>query len=143
MPGSSDTASLRERLAAIPIFTALRLRLGPIGDGAAVLVAPYDRTYDGIFESFHGGLLMTLADTCACIAVLTRIGAGAIVTTTDMNIRFLAACRSDATAEARVIKIGRTLCPVAVDVRDAGGVLVAVAQVTYMRLAAPPASARS
>ena len=127
-------AALRARLAAIPIFASLRLRLGAAADGAATLTAPYDRAYDGIFGSFHGGLLMTLADTCACVAILSRIGADANVTTTDMNIRFLAACRSDATAQARVIKTGRTLCPVAVDLRDASGVLVAVAQVTYMRL---------
>ena len=136
MPAHEPDAALRARLAAIPIFTSLRLRLGGAADGAARLTAPYDRAYDGIFESFHGGLLMTLADTCACIAILTRIGADAVITTTDMSIRFLAACRSDATAEARVIKIGRTLCPVAVDLRDAAGVLVAVAQVTYMRLPA-------
>ncbi len=54
--------------------------------------------------------------------------------TTDMNIRFLAPCQSDATAEAKIIKVGRTLCPVSVEVRDAQQVLVAVAQVTYMRL---------
>jgi uncharacterized protein (TIGR00369 family) len=134
MPDDAIDAGLRARLTAIPIFGTLHLRLGPAGGGVARLTAPYERAYDGIFASFHGGLLMTLADTCACIAVLTRIGADAAVTTTDMNIRFLAACRSDATAEARVIKIGRTLCPVAVEVSDAAGVLVAVAQVTYMRL---------
>jgi acyl-coenzyme A thioesterase PaaI-like protein len=51
-----------------------------------------------------------------------------------MNIRFLAACNSDATAEARVIKFGRSLCPTGVVLRDANGKDVAIAQVTYMRL---------
>src|SRR5256885_9949899 len=73
---------------------------------------------------------MTLADTAACMAVLTLAGADAAVTTTDMNIRFLAPCLSDATAEARVIKFGRTLCPVEVMIRDAAGKDVALAQVT-------------
>ncbi len=140
MSAPDPAAALRARLAAIPIFRTLHLRLEAAADGAASLTAPYVRGYDGIFESFHGGLLMTLADTCACVAILTRIGADAVITTTDMNIRFLAACRSDATAEARVIKIGRTLCPVAVDLRDAAGALVAVAQVTYMRLPLRPAA---
>ena len=122
------------RIASIPIFASLDLRLGSTGDGTATLTAPYDAAYDGIFKSFHGGLLMTLADTAACIAVLTLAGADAAVTTTDMNIRFLAACRSDATAEARIVKFGKTLCPVSVEIRDAQRTLVAVAQVTYMRL---------
>jgi uncharacterized protein (TIGR00369 family) len=126
--------ALGTRIASIPIFAALGLRLGSTGDGAATLTAPYDAAYDGIFKPFHGGLLMTLADTAACIAVLTLAGADAAVTTTDMNIRFLAACRSDATAEARIVKSGKTLRPVSVEIRDAQRTLVAVAQVTYMRL---------
>jgi uncharacterized protein (TIGR00369 family) len=56
------------------------------------------------------------------------------MTTTDMNIRFLAPCLSPATAKAEVIKLGRTMCPVSVEIFDAQGALVAVAQVNYMRL---------
>lgn len=130
---STDEA-LRNRLARIPIFTTLGLKLGTMVSGNAVLTAVYDPAYDGVFNSFHGGLLMTLADTAACVSVLTLTGPDAIITTTDMNIRFLAPCRSDVTAEARVVKFGKTLCPVSVDLRDAHGTLVAVAQVTYMRL---------
>ncbi|MGC2161124.1 MAG: PaaI family thioesterase, partial [Silvibacterium sp.] len=105
---------LQSRLAQIPIFETLRLRLGAIGEGTAELTAPYDPVYDGIFNSFHGGLLMTLADTAACVAVLTLAGADAVITTTGMNIRFLVPCRSDAKAVANVIKFGKTLCPVSV-----------------------------
>lgn len=118
----------------IPIFSSLSLTIGALAEGRATLTMPYDRKYDGIFQSFHGGLLMTLADTAACIAVLTLAGPEAAITTTDMNIRFLAACNSDATAEARVIKFGRFLCPTEVMIRDAAGREVAIAQVTYMRL---------
>jgi uncharacterized protein (TIGR00369 family) len=126
--------ALQARLANIPIFKTLNLDLGAVGEGTAKLTMPYDSTFDGIYKSFHGGLLMTLADTAACIAVLTLAGADASITTTDMNIHFLAACRSDARAEAKIIKFGRTLCPVSVEIRDADGALIAVSQVTYMRL---------
>jgi uncharacterized protein (TIGR00369 family) len=128
------TDALQNRLAQIPIFKTLGLRVGVVGEGTASLTAPYDPTYDGVFNSFHGGLLMTLADTAACIAVLSLAGPDAVITTTDMNIRFLAPSHSDVTAEAKVIKFGRTLCPVSVDLRDVNDVLVAVAQVNYMRL---------
>ena len=133
----STTDMLTDRLAKIPIFKTLRFRLEAVGKGTATLIAPYDSDYDGVFKSFHGGLLMTLADTAACVAVLTLAGVDAEITTTDMNIRFLAPCRSDTTAEATVIKFGKTLCPVSVELRDVNGVRVAVAQVTYMRLAKP------
>ncbi len=93
-----------------------------------------DKKYDGIYESFHGGLLMTVADSISAFAVLTLAGADAAITTTDMNIRFLAPCRSDVRAEAKVIKYGKTLSPVAVDLFDSDNVKVAIAQVNYMIL---------
>ena len=129
-----ETKALEQRLGKIPIFRTLGFRLEAVSKGSATLVAPYDPSYDGIFQSFHGGLLMTLADTAACVAVLTSAGANAEITTTDMNIRFLAPCRSNCTAEATVIKFGKTLCPVSVTLHDVNGTQVALAQVTYMRL---------
>jgi len=90
-----------------------------------------------VFESFHGGLLMTIADSTACFAILTRTGSEARLTTTDMNIRFLAPCLSDVTARARVIKFGRTMCPAVVELFDDKDNLVAVAQVNYIILNNP------
>ncbi len=77
---------------------------------------------------------MTVADSAACFAIFTLTGPGIPLTTTDMNIRFLAPCLTDVTAKARVIKLGRTLVPVSVDLFDATGKQVALAQVTYIRL---------
>ena len=127
-------AAILDRVQRIPIFHTLRMRVDELGEGFCRATVPYDRKFDGVFESFHGGLLMTVADSVACFAVMTMTGPDEPMTTTDMNIRFLAPCRSDLTAEARVIKLGRTLCPLAIDLFDAAGVRVAVAQVNYMRL---------
>jgi 1,4-dihydroxy-2-naphthoyl-CoA hydrolase len=135
--------AVRNRLTRIPIFKTLKLRVGDLAEGIASLTASYDPAYDNVFNAFHGGLLMTLADNAAFIAVLTVAGADAIITTTDMNIRFLAPCRTDAIAKAMVIKFGRTLCPVSVDVHDLNRVRVAVAQVTYMRLGGPSGKAQN
>jgi uncharacterized protein (TIGR00369 family) len=77
---------------------------------------------------------MTVADSTACFAIFTETGPNVRLTTTDMNIRFLAPCFSDVTAEARVIKTGKTLCPVAIDLYDAQRTHIAVAQVTYILL---------
>jgi uncharacterized protein (TIGR00369 family) len=134
-----DEGAFRERLLAIPAFQTFKYRVGQVGEGTATLTAPYSTAYEGVFHSFHGGLLMTLADSCACAAIMSLTGADAVLTTTDMNIRFLAAALSDVTAEAKVIKLGRTLVPVAVALRDASGKDVAIAQVTYMRLDRMPA----
>jgi uncharacterized protein (TIGR00369 family) len=127
-------SALLTRINRIPIVTTLGLEIVRFGDGFCEMRMPRSLKYDGVFDSFHGGLLMTIADSTACFAILTRAGADTRLTTTDMNIRFLAPCLTDATAKARVIKFGRTLCPVAVDLFDADGQPVAVAQVTYMLL---------
>jgi uncharacterized protein (TIGR00369 family) len=126
--------AILDRVQKIPIFHTLRMRVDELGEGFCRATVPYDRKFDGVFDSFHGGLLMTVADSVACFAVMTMTGPDEPMTTTDMNIRFLAPCRSDLTAEARVIKLGRTLCPLAIDLFDAAGVRVAVAQVNYIRL---------
>jgi uncharacterized protein (TIGR00369 family) len=133
-----DLAALREFFLRIPLVHALRYRLDDLKPGEAAVTAPYTPDHDGIFHSFHGGLLMTLADTTACAAILSLTGSDQVMTTTDMNIRFLAPCNSDATARARVIKFGRTIVPIHVDLFDANGKHVALAQVTYMRLEKMP-----
>ena len=133
-----EQRAIKARLASIPIFQTLNYRCDRIGKGEAVFTFAYERKWSGIFESFHGGMMMTLADSAASVAVLSLVGADAITTTTDMNIRFLAPCLTDLTAHAKVIKFGATLCPVAVELRDANGTLVAIAQVTYMRLSKMP-----
>ena len=102
--------------------------------GMCRAAVPRRREYDGIFETFHGGLLITIADSAAALAVLTLTGAGAKIATTDMNIRFLTPVLTDVVVEVRVIKFGRTLVPLEADLRDTDGKLVAIAQVTYMRL---------
>lgn len=123
-----------ERIKKIPIVDTLGFSFVEMNDGICEAVVKHEKKYDGIFESFHGGLLMTVADSISAFALLTLTGAEAAITTTDMNIRFLAACRTDVRAVARVIKHGRTLAPVAVELFDMNGTMVAVAQVNYMIL---------
>jgi uncharacterized protein (TIGR00369 family) len=120
-----------KRIHEIPITTKLKMEIAVLSEGYCEVNVPRDMVYDGVSDSFHGGLLMTIADSTACYAIFTKLGARAKLTTTDMNIRFLAQCLTGATAKATIIKFGRTLIPVAVDLFDEAGVRVAVAQVTY------------
>jgi uncharacterized protein (TIGR00369 family) len=83
------TKELENRLRQIPFFQKFRFDASDLKEGTARLTAPYDPTYNGVFNCFHGGLLMTLADTAACASVLTVAVADAVISTTDMNIRFL------------------------------------------------------
>lgn len=122
------------RIKEIPIFDTLSFQIEELSDGACKARVPRDKKYDGIFESFHGGLLMTIADSVAAFAILSVTGPDKKITTTDMSIRFLGPCRSDAYAEAKIIKLGKTLSPVAVELFDEKHQMVAVAQVNYILL---------
>ena len=131
-------ARILERTEQIPIVQTLQMKIISLSDGYCELYVPRELKYDGVFKSFHGGLLMTIADSGACFAIFTRTGPDVRLTTTDMNIRFLAACMTDVTAKAKVIKLGRTLVPVSVDLFDSAGKQVAVAQVNYILLDSLP-----
>jgi len=116
----------------IPIVDTLGIQIISLLDGYCETKVQRKLSYDGVFKSFHGGLLMTIADSTACFAIFTKTGPFVKLTTTDMNIRFLAPCLTDVTAKARVIKLGRTMCPVSVDLYDENNKHVAVAQVNYI-----------
>jgi uncharacterized protein (TIGR00369 family) len=126
--------AIRQRLMTIPAVHTFGYRLEEVSHGRAVVVAPYDASLDGIFECFHGGLLATLADSTGATAMLTVTGAEALTTTTDISIRFLAPCRTDARATAQIIKAGRTLVIAEINIHDMHGRHVAVSQASYMRL---------
>lgn len=125
---------LQKRIEVIPAFTAQGIVIEAFYHGRCVAKAPHQPKFDGIFETYHGGMQMAAADSIACFALLTLTGPDARLATTDMNIRFLAPCTSDVRVDARVVKLGRTLCPVHAELFDTENRLVAIAQVTYIRL---------
>jgi uncharacterized protein (TIGR00369 family) len=127
-------AAIRERMQAIPIFHVLGFSNVRIGAGWLESTVARNPQYDGIFDSFHGGMLMTAADSAAAIVSLTLWGPQSRITTTDMNIRFLAPARSDVKLFAQAVKRGRTLIPSIANFWRDDGTLVAVAQITYMRV---------
>ncbi|MBK8190035.1 MAG: PaaI family thioesterase [Vampirovibrionales bacterium] len=126
--------ALMRRIHAIPAIEAMGFEVYGFESGYCETRMPRRLELDGAYASMHGGLLAAAADTAACFAIMTLSGPNQVLTTTDLSIRFLAPCLSDVRAQARVIRFGRTLCPVSVDLLDDADRLVAVAQVTYMRL---------
>lgn len=138
MLNEERTSAILERIRPVPIVQTLGMRIDSLDEGVCRATVPLDRGLVGLYGAYHGGLLATAADSVAYVAITTLTGPQEHMTTSDLHIRFLAACLTDVCVEARVIKIGRTLCPVQVDLSDAGGTRVAVAQVTYFRLPKPP-----
>ncbi len=134
-----DPQRLSEILAACrraPCIESLGLELIECAEGYCKLTARHDPRFDGLLPGFHGGMLANVADCAAWFAIVTQTGPAEPLVTTDLNVRYLSACLGDVTATGRVIKLGRTLCPVSVELFDPAGQLVACGIVTYIRLAA-------
>ncbi|HXV59234.1 MAG TPA: PaaI family thioesterase [Vicinamibacteria bacterium] len=78
----------------------------------------------------HGGVTAALIDIAGDYALAARLGRG--IPTIDLRIDFLRmAVETDLIATARVVKAGRTLGVVNVEVHDEGGQLVAIGRGTY------------
>ena len=83
----------------------------------------------------HGGAVASLIDTAAAFAVLTRINLNERVTTTDLTIHYLRPINGGRlTATARIVRSGRRLFVLSVEVTNAG-VLVATAVTSYLKMA--------
>jgi len=139
-----EIEALWARARSIPMSSALGFECVELSRGACTLAWTRDPRFDGIYRSIHGGVLITLADSAAAFALLTVIDPASRITTAEMNIRFLAPSLGRVRARARVLRVGRSLCPLVVDVVDEADRLVAHAGMTYMRLglekAAPTAA---
>lgn len=96
----------------------------------------YDNLRPG--GTVSGPSMFTLADCAFYVAVLAMIGRKALAVTTNLNINFLRKPpEADLVAEARILKLGRTLATGDVSVFSDGiADPVAHATVTY---AIPPA----
>jgi uncharacterized protein (TIGR00369 family) len=119
----------------VPCLQTLRFEALDLRDGYVRLGARNDPRFNSKLPGVHGGILAYIADCAAWYAIASRAGPRVPMVTSDLHIRYLAPCLSDdVIAIARLFKLGRTLCPVHVELQDAHGVLAAVADVCYMRL---------
>jgi len=80
----------------------------------------------------HGGAVCALVDHAGTMAVISADRASRPGVSTDITVSFLAPTPAGdlVTAEATVLKIGKTLAFVSVDIRRGDGVLVAQGRMT-------------
>src|SRR5947199_7870436 len=125
----------RGAFASVPYAKFLGLRLGEIGDGEVSIhldVRDELKQNQGVV---HGGAIASLIDTASAFAVLTAIDVNERVTTTDLTIHYLRPITSGRmTAAARVVRGGRRLFVLSVEVTNDAGVLVATAVTTYIKV---------
>ena len=134
-PDPQKLERARAAFASVPYAKFLGLRLGEIHRGRATIhldVRDELKQNQGVV---HGGAIASLIDTASAFAVLTQIETDERVTTTDLTIHYLRPITSGRmTAAARVVRGGRRLFVLSVEVTSDGGALVATAVTTYIKV---------
>ena len=129
-------ARIREAFASVPFAKLLGLELGEMKSGEASLHLNMRDELKQNQGVAHGGVVASLIDTAAAFAVVTRLESGARVTTTDLTIHYLRPITSGRlTATARIVRGGRRLFVLSVEVTNNHQVLVATAVTSYLKLA--------
>jgi len=128
-------ARAREAFAAVPYAKLLGLELGPVSSGqVSIDLSMRDelRQNQGVI---HGGAIASLIDTAAAFAVITRLELDERVSTTDLTIHYLRPVTNGRlTATARIVRGGRRLFVLSVEVTNDQQILVATAVTSYIKL---------
>ena len=106
------------------------LELLEAAGGKARLRLPVSPAVENINHTLHGGAIATLVDVAGTIAIMSGDRGGRPGVTTDLNVSYFASGQGTVTAEAVVLKNGRTLAFVTVDIHRDDGVLVAQGRMT-------------
>jgi len=128
-------ARARKAFASVPYAKLIGLELGEISPGEVTI---HLAVRDELLQNqgvVHGGAVASLIDTAAAFAILSQLELDERVTTTDLTIHYLRPISSGRlTATARIVRGGRRLFVLAVEVRSDQAILLATAITSYLKL---------
>ncbi|MGI9057899.1 MAG: PaaI family thioesterase [Ktedonobacteraceae bacterium] len=125
---------IRQFFPSSPYVAHLGMQLTDIQLGMATIMLPFADPLITIGTIVHGGAIASLIDTAAMVAAWSgaEVPTKARGTTVNLSIAYLAAAeKEDLQAIARVLRRGRSLVYLDVEVRSASGNAVARGLVTY------------
>jgi uncharacterized protein (TIGR00369 family) len=133
---TEENERIREAFERVPFAHLLKLELGEMKRGLATIhleVRDELRQNNGVV---HGGVLASLVDTAAAFAIITLLEKGQTSTTVDLTIHYLRPWLTGrATARARVVRAGRRIMTITIDVSDENEAILATALTSFIRLA--------
>jgi uncharacterized protein (TIGR00369 family) len=131
----AELARVQELFGRVRYAKFLGIELSEVSRGLVTMHLEARAELRQVNDVLHGGSIASLIDTAAAFAVITVLDAGQSATTSDLTIHFLRPVDSGRiTATARVLRSGRRLVVVTVDVLDHTQSLVSTAVTTYLRL---------
>lgn len=126
---------IQDALQKVPFVQLLGLELAEIERGAATFHLAVRDELKQNKGLLHGGVIASLIDTAAAFAAVTLLEPGQSTTTVDLTIHYLRPLTEGrAMAHARVLRAGRRMLVIAIDVLDETEALAATALTSYLRL---------
>jgi uncharacterized protein (TIGR00369 family) len=130
----AELSRLREAITRVPYAQLLGINFEDATRGAASLsmsARPELERFGGIM---HGGALASLADSASAFAVLSTLADDEQTVTVDLTLHYLRpATEGKLTAHARVLRAGRRVATVSVEIFNESGALVVTALTTYLK----------
>lgn len=116
-----------------PFAAQLGIEFLDVEKGCVYARVRKQKNLENIYGDLHGGCLYSIADNMAGIAAGTY---GNYVTTLNGSIQYLKAARNTeyVYCKANVIKAGKTIAAVHVEITDDAGMLLDTAEFTYFNL---------
>src|SRR5712692_3502461 len=126
---------VREAFASVPYAKLIGLELGKMRPGEANLHLDIRDELKQNQGVVHGGAVASLIDTASAFAVVTQLEPNERVTTTDLTIHYLRPITAGRlTATARIVRGGRRLFVISVEVINDQQKLIATAVTSYIKL---------
>ncbi len=116
-----------------PFFTLLGLEIEKVTKDFCRMRLPFHPQLRTAAEMVHGGAIASLIDSAGVVAVWSNVDSSVTRgATIDLTVNYMAAAEGvDLTAEAQVIRRGRSVVFVDVDVTSPNGERVAKGLLTY------------
>ena len=131
----AEKERLRELIKTIPFVQLLGLELENIERGKATLRLELRDELMRNGGIIHGGVIASLIDSASAFAVMSQLEPGKSTTTIDLTIQYLRPLTKGVMrAHARVLRAGRRVAVVSVDVTNEAEVLAATALTSYLML---------
>lgn len=132
---ADELRRLRDLLRRVPYAKLIGIELDGATRGTVTMHMDVREDLKQVSGVLHGGSIASLIDTAAAFAVITLLEPEQRATTSDLTIHYLRPIDSGPiTAEARVLRSGKRLSVVAVDVFSGPRSLSVTAVTTYIRL---------
>ena len=108
----------------------LGLKVEHLDEDTATIRMPLRREFLGTpkIDRLHGGTVAAMIDGVGCYVVISRLNKR--VSTVNLVVDYLRPAHGEMVARARIVKLGRRICVVAVEVTGADGKLAATGRVT-------------